>query len=445
MNPNKEKIAVFGDFIEFLLISKYINDLPFELIYFFEKDFGGRPLLSKSAKYINYSFRDGYKFTDEMDFIEAAIKNSDLTKKIKEEGIALVWPILCIENFEIILKWANQNAFRLLDPPGLIPKLENKLFFNRFLTKHHIKKPVSKEIIYGDRSRFFNPPFVLQTPLSDGGAGTFIIKNTNERQALVKSGKIKRGSKLLMRKWIEGIPGGITILVSKDETILSSIRKQCFEVNNQHNFYEEFEGLQFIAFKDINPAAVKNINKVFKNIGTIFRKEDWRGFFSFDFIISGNGDIHLIECNPRISAASALLFHFPILFGGNKVISIFLSDIQTKKHNKKIIFKSFPENNFKGSVLYLVINCSSKNPVLVKNNFKDGIYKFKKGKFSFLSSDIANFGLRGKMILFKNEAQKGTVHKNQFIFASVLSNFPLYNSSGNLNEEGKLIKDYFKV
>ncbi|MCX6790620.1 MAG: ATP-grasp domain-containing protein [Candidatus Gribaldobacteria bacterium] len=444
MNPNKEKIAVFGDYIEFLLISRYINDLPFELVYFFEKDFGGRPLLSKNAKHVCYSFRGGYQFADEKDFIEATIKNSDLTKKIKEEEISLVWPVFCIRNFDIILKWARNNTFRLVGLPRLMLKLENKLFFDKFLTKHNIKKPISKEITYGDRSRFFNPPFVLQTPLSDGGAGTFIIKNTNECQALKKSGEIKRKSKLLMRKWVEGIPCGITILVSKDEIILSSIRRQCFGDNNKHNFYKEFEGLQFIAFKDINLVAVKNINKVFKNIGTIFRKEGWEGFFSFDFIISSNGDIYLIECNPRISAASALLFHFPILFGGSNAISIFLSDIKAKKHNKKIIFKSLPENDFKGSVLYLVINGSSKNPVLIEKNFKDGIYESKEGKFSFLSSDTANFGLKKKKILFKNEAQEGTIYKNQSMFASILSNFPLYNSAGDLNEEGKLIKDYFK-
>ncbi|MCX6789716.1 MAG: ATP-grasp domain-containing protein [Candidatus Gribaldobacteria bacterium] len=444
MATNKKiKLGVFLDDLEFILFSLKKNLLPIEIVYFVNKTSNVLSILPKDAKIAYYSFEKGYALQEGEDFLKAVVARSNFTKIAKEKKVSCFWLSLCQENVDFVSLWAHKNNFSLIGRPDLIKKLENKIFFDRFLAKHNIKKPNSQEIFYEQGKNIeFKHPFVLQDPVSSGGEGTFFIKNKNSLKQLNKS-ILRDKAKLLLRELVYGTPCGITLFIDKDRAITSSVRRQCFE-NADNLARRVFLGVQFLPYSHFNKKETEEINKTFFQISSIFRENKWFGLFNFDFIISKKGEIYLIECNPRISAASSLLFYYPELNNGFNIAEVFLESLFKEKVQKEsFIFYGLGKNQFQGSIFYLDIEVSAGKSIKIKKVFKEGVYEQTDSNILFLSYNLNKISSPNKRFILKNEVCVGEVYKKAFTTSTILSNYPLFDSKGALSQAGEIIKKKF--
>lgn len=441
----KTKIGVLADDLEFILLSAGKKSLPAEIVYFVEKTSDILPIIPESAKIARYSFEKGYSPEESDDFLKAVVSRSNIEQAARENGVSCFWFSLAGENVRFVSSWAVKNGFSLIGRPDLIEKLENKILFDRFLARHKIKKPKSKEIIYErGKSIAFRYPFVLQKPVSSGGEGTFFIKGKNSLEHPAKAG-LKNKSKTLLREWLKGPACGITLSVCQKGAITSAVRMQCFEKEDAWG-RKAFLGVQFLAHSFFSKKQIKEMNETFFRVGYLFRERGWFGMFNFDFIISEKKGICLIECNPRISAASSLLFHYPGLNNGFDMAEIFLKESLGKKKNaskEPFVFYGISESRFQGSVFYPEAKVGLGRKAEVKRVFQEGVYGQSRGKIVFLSRDLGKISSAGERFILKNEVSANEIRENGFVTSTVLSNYPLFNLGGGLSKAGEIIKKKF--
>ena len=183
--------------------------------------------------------------------------------------------------------------------PKLASFFEDKINFFTWGKKNNlpvipgeIVKP-SKEIL--PRWSF---PFVAQLKRGWAGKCSFIIRSENDFLNLIKSGY----PKAKITPFIDGqtytnngcILAGGKILVGPPGQQISSIPALCKNLLST-------TGRQWPANIDEKQKAI--IKKTTIRLGELMYQKGYRGFFGTDFIITDEGKIYLLECNPRLTAS----------------------------------------------------------------------------------------------------------------------------------------------
>lgn len=449
MEKNKKiKIAVFADEIEFLL-AKLSNHPRFDFVYLANRDSAfDRWAVNniRGSEIINYRFPDSYRFSDREDYSTSILRHSDVAEILKKNNIQFLWALLYNENVNSFSSWCSEHKIKIIGYPKIQKKFENKIWFDGFLGRRFFPKPDSwvgclpKNLILPLRGKI-----VLQKAVSSGGEGTFFSKKRQELRVFLRDGKLNYREEYLFRRHINGLPLGVTLLISSQAVILSAVRRQCFVKQEKEPCV--FQGLQWVPSSHIAESVRKLIEIAFKKLGLILYQKKLFGFFNFDFIVDKNNKLYLIECNPRMSSASAQLFHFPCLTHNIDMANLFLKDFFTPNQSvNECKFYGLPEIDFNGSVLDINFFPREKEgPLVIKKKYRNGVYIKEGNRLSFLSPLFKNFDLMSRKILIKVEAEVGDIYFNPGTFATVFSNYPLFDQEGNINHNGQDILNYFPV
>lgn len=370
--------------------------------------------------------------------LAGVVKKTNVIKTIKKASISHLLPGHVVVGS--LDKWANKNKIKLVAPAfTLVKKLENKLWFDNFLSKNNFPKPASQIWVNTNRRIFLKGKLVLQDPVSGGGEGTYFISQPAELKKLLKAKKIKKNRKYLLRQFINGIPYGITIYIGRDKVALSSFRAQCYGQLDK-NSQKEFFGVQWVKSSKFSQKFKKTANQLFYNLAEKIRQEGYVGYANIDFIVK-DSQIYILECNPRFSSSTVQLLLFAETISNINTAKLYLEDLLIKTVNKKLKFFAIPSSNFNGANFYLSTNNDRQ---VIKNYYPNGVYKFVNNKIKFVEPDINRLGVFGKSFIFYSDTQPGEVLSKGIAIGWIISNFPLYNSGGQFNFYSKMIIKHFR-
>ncbi|MFO0747120.1 MAG: ATP-grasp domain-containing protein [Myxococcota bacterium] len=238
---------------------------------------------------------------------------SDVGLVMARAGIAHL--LLTLSRTQAMQAWARLQRVTLLAPAPAHRVLEDKLWFHRFMRREGIPQPAGGAVDIARARRLdWRRRQVLQDPGSCGGEGTWFPEGPADIDALVAAGALLPGARYLARRFIDGRPYGITVLVAPGRVALSALRLQCYFP--ARDGVREFAGLQWTPTAAFAPATLARIEQVMLRLGRALHRRRFLGFANIDFMLDGDGQVFVLECNPRMSASSPHVFRHPELLGG---------------------------------------------------------------------------------------------------------------------------------
>jgi len=321
------------------------------------------------------------------------ISKTNLTDLLHQKGANGL--ILDPYSSSYVENWAgNEKMDLVVTPYKLQRKLENKIFFELLLKKHNLPSPKSWIIkSEADIDLIDNVEIVAQRPNSNGSRGTFFVKNKNEIRNLIKFKKLK--FPFLCREFINnGIPLGVSILISPNKMIFSALRAQAyFSRNNGESVYY---GIQWVRTSFFPKKTIEKLNTVLNKIGGAFQKIGFCGVAGFDLIIR-NDEVYFIECNPRLSGATPQISLQPELLHGLNFAKEFTDTCLLKELsvNKPFI----PNSNYEGFNLDLDFLKERHIGTKIRAS-KVGFYKPSKDKFTYISAEKKEFDDDSSIFLY---------------------------------------------
>lgn len=412
-----------------------------QVFYLTEKDSSEADWIHKflsKKQILQYSFQNEPQNFDRHNF-ENILKYSDLTQVLKRHKIKFL--IFANSHSLFLDQWSKANEIKIIATSyPLQKKFENKLWFDSFLDKNKIPRPESRVYNFAQKKPLWKTKMVLQKAHSCGSEGTFFLENQKGIEALMFDGKIRKNENCLLRKFVQGKSYGITVFVGADLIALSALREQCFYPAEQFGKIN-FAGIQWILADSIGADLAQKINEIFTRLGKLLHQKKFLGYANFDFIVAQNEQVYLIECNPRFSASNPQLLQFPILIGGVATEQFFLHDFIAKKKFIEPEIHSFQnQNSFQGTNLLIKVPPKT----TIRKMFENGLYGFKKDKIVYLDADIRKLKLQGQEFIFHSNTSLGRYYPELMDTANVITNFPLFDTAGKLNQEGAKIVAEFR-
>jgi len=355
------------------------------------------------------------------------LRHSNVAQLLKKSQIGSL--LLSSSFTPQVRAWANRNGIRVLAADyEQQQQLENKLWFDRFLTRHQIQKPKSAVVVAGSSP---SPaletairPAVVQQADSMGGEGTFFLDSLQGWPDLAHGLALPRGERCLARQFVPGQPLGITVFVAPGLVALSAVRLQCYYPRRSGAARQLFAGVQWLPAKDVSPRLKRQINDVFRRLGEVLYRRRYFGFANFDFLADSGDQVWVIECNPRMSAATPQLLANPELSGGLPLGRIFLQGLQgPAKWPKQFELSPLPASRFAGATLDIASGGSTPQPV--RREFACGRRP-------------------GEAFTLFPLAAKGQIAWPETTLATVLSDVRLYDAAGHLNAVGRRLVTRFR-
>jgi hypothetical protein len=394
------RIACLGHTIDPLFLSKKVRS---SLIVFIPKSDKRYKKYYKDFKTIEFDFKckDAIEETSDFDVMSSGGFKKAL--QLTEITHFLVSHRSTKELFSLLIKL---KITPLGNHYGWATRFENKDYFDRLLKTFSLPKPktLSNAMLSTHKAKV-----VLQEVNSFGSFGTKIV---TAKEALTINHKIKNKRSLLTREFVDGSVYGITLLIKGKSFALSALRQQCY-------FDESllFAGVQWITSKSIPKKVRNSIQKSFKIIAQHCIKNNIEGILNFDFIISKNQKLSILECNPRPSSATPhLLSHKELIHG------IDLSEFMTMQNFKFKTNEKVPNHHFQGALL----------DIMVPRNLS-GI----ETKRSLKKLLVSQNKIKQKK-LFVHLVLKPSFKEGDFL-GLILSEKRLFSSSGTLLESTKLL------
>lgn len=245
-------------------------------------------------------------------------------------------------------------------------QLEDKIWLHRFLGRHGLPRPAGGPITLGSRAPAVRGPSVLQVPDSMGGEGTYFVDGP---EAVARLG-LPRG-RYLLRERIVGRPFGISVFVAPEAVALSAVRLQCYHPQASGPS-RCFAGIQWFRSDWLSARLRRRIDGVFARLGALLYRRRFVGFANFDFMVDDDDEVYVLECNPRMSAATPQLLARPELLGGVPAAALFLASFQAPRRFSRVAPRCsrVPDTAYHGATLDIVPGSAR----AVRRGFRSGRY-----------------------------------------------------------------------
>ncbi len=387
---------------------------------------------------------------------EQLLQASNISTRLKRAGINHV--LLSSSCTAWMHDWSIRHGITFLATPYRQQvSYENKIWFDRFLARYQVQRPQSQFIrVKSTLPRSIQLPVVVQRADSLGGEGTFFVHRAEDWPTLTEPGRIPDGERCLVRQWIRGESFGITLFISPERTAMSAIRLQCYH-ESECAEQKLFAGVQWIKSKQISESRQHQIKRVLGRLAQQLQAQRFSGFANVDFIIDRQDQVWIIECNPRMSAATPQLLAHPELSGGVDLGTEFLAGCLTDARSTrgaarplKPRLPSFPPSSFAGATLDILPRSIAPNtPRPIVRSFPSGRYSLHDDRIKFAGPDLRHQATDPQLKLRSHEfcvytfAQTGQLCHNETALATLLSPTPLYDRRGQLNTLGRQLLQYF--
>jgi len=376
---------------------------------------------------------------------EELLVHSDIAAVLAARGVtALLLSCSCSDG---IWDWAQRHRIRLVMADPAHRRFEDKLWFDAFLRRQHLPRPRGGAVTLGSRMRLptkIRGAAVLQRPDSMGGEGTFFVEGEAGIRRLLEQGRFRLGEKALLRERIHGQAYGITVLVAPSVISLSPIRLQCYFPKTDVTHGQCFAGIQWVPPCDLPAALNRRIARTFGRMGQLLYQRRYFGVANFDFMVDDRSRIFVIECNPRMSAATPQLLYRRELSPRVPVGELLLRGLAApRRYSRERSCVPPPATAYRGATLDLVHRQPAPDAALVQRTFPSGHYELRADEVHYLGPSLRELSLRGGFALF-SYARAGQRCRHDEPLGSILSNEPLFDRQGALLPRAQRLIDHFK-
>lgn len=364
---------------------------------------------------------------------EAVVKNSDLEEQLKKYGINCLF---LRNSTKYLGDWSKKNNIAILSPSyQLAEQFEDKLYFDEFLRR--TCSPAAKSVVISSVNTALPfPQTVIQVPRSTGGEGTFFADSEKSFQKIIKKLKLP----LLAREYKNGLAIGVSFFVNQKNVYLSALDRQCFLENPDGGPLGLFIGIQWAPFEIFPQELYNRIAQELIKVAEKIRQEGLLGMFNLDFILSETGQIYILECNPRITAATPQIIAVDELHGKTDFMRLLLNHFCQKDY-KVATPDLLPESSFQGSQMSVEWPAQK-----ITKLIPGGFFALKEGEIIRIKlADRFEFLKLKNGLFFHNENNLGENYKKTITVGTVFANFPMYDiATGYLNENGRIVYDFFR-
>jgi hypothetical protein len=183
--------------------------------------------------------------------------------------------------------------------------------------------------------------------------------------------------------------------------------------------------VQWLPANELSVALRRWINRVFRELGGLLYRRRYFGFANFDFLADDDDRVWVIECNPRMSAATPQLLAHPELSGGVPLGELFLRGFQGgRRWARGPAFSPLPSTKFSGATLDITSGAGAAKQV--RREFPSWPLRRRAGAASMFSF-----------------AAKGQRAQPETTLATILADFRIYDSRGSLNAAGSRLAGDF--
>ena len=362
---------------------------------------------------------------------EAVILKSDLSFHLQERHITHLW--LNANSSERIESWALKNNISLLSTPWAAQRQwEDKILFDKFLEANRLPKPPSW-ILQSEKD--INKPsakeLIVQRPWSWGSQGTFFAKDRATLQKILI--REQKHAPLLCREYIHGIPLGVTLLIGAKKVIFSALRLQAFFLKEDGT--NTYLGIQWLRANTFPEEFINTLNAVLQKFSNLLQSSGFRGVANVDFLVRNN-QIFIIECNPRLSGATAQLTLEKSLFHGYDFAQEFIAALTNQELSANAA--EVPDSLYEGATLDLDGILPGKITMLTSN--KPGVFQFQKGRINYVSSQLKTFISHSSNLFLYHSFSNKTPANQQEDLGILMTHFPLFearDANYNLSRQGK--------
>ena len=331
-----------------------------------------------------------------------------------------------------IRSWAVRAGVRLLSTdPDHQRRFEHKLWFDAFLRAHDLPRPRGGVMTLGRRARFpavlsARASAVVQEPESVGGEGTWFVDGAEEVDRLADAGVLRRGRRYLVREFIDGRPFGISVFVAPGTVALSAARLQCYNPCRGAGGARVFAGIQWVPTDALSPMLRRNMQRVFTRLGDLLYRRRYFGFANFDFMVDARDRLAVIECNPRMSAATPQVLLHPALLGGVDAGRAYLDpELLHRSYPRACRRRPLPRSSYRGATLDLV----SSAPAVITRGLASGRYRWTGRDLIWIDPDLRRLDGDNELAVI-GIARPGQRCQPGETLASVMANFALHDDHG---------------
>ncbi|MDD4628124.1 MAG: ATP-grasp domain-containing protein [Candidatus Peribacteraceae bacterium] len=289
------------------------------------------------------------------------------TALLRKEKVDAVW--LSDWSSPTLEAWAKENGWQLLSARYEDQsRLENKFRFDAFAREQKLPVPdggIVGTIKEAEKMGIF--PCVLQRSIGHGAMGTFFAASPEALPALPFGPE-----PFLLRRYVEGLPFGVTVLIGPERTMFSALRVQLFWITDTKK--NPYLGVQWVPRSRLPQKAIAHVEDTMKRLCDALRAKGYCGTVNIDGVLAEDR-MTVIECNPRLSAASSQLIARPELFHGTDFAAEFVGLFEGK--DLSLDAPTIPESTYEGTTIDLDILEKS-----VKNIPPSGKYEMQGSKLT---------------------------------------------------------------
>ncbi len=364
---------------------------------------------------------------------ESLLANSDLAQTLIDGNIRDL--LLSSSCTPAMHAWSRQHGIRFLAADFQHQrKLENKIWFDRFLRSVGIRCPAGGTLTVGrPPPRLPRGRLVLQIADSMGGEGTFFVDDRAALASATQAAQLTPGQRCLVRQFVEGLTYGITIFVTPGAIALSAIRSQCYYPHAGDGAPLRFAGVQWIPSQRIEPATRREIDRVLLKLGDQLYRLRYFGVANVDFLVDTRQRVWIIECNPRMSAATPQWLARPELSGGLDCGRRFLQGFQTRRrYTAGPLRYGMPETSFAGATLDLLLPEARAPLTTLTRSPISGSYQAQARRIRRLGPDIRVSADQQQFELLSFGAA-GQQADGETTLGSIFTSLSMYAADGTFN------------
>ena len=266
----------------------------------------------------------------------------------------------------------------------------------------------------------------MQEPRSSGGDGTRFVRSRADVDALVARGALGLGARYLVRERVDGGARGATVFVAPGLVALSALRLQAYHPRDHDDGPGAFAGVQWLASDDLSARARSRVEAALFGVGERLYARRFFGFANVDLMLDRRDRALILECNPRMSAATPELLRSPALVSGVETGARFLAGfLGQRAWRRRFERVGLPVTASRPASLDVVFHGARG---VVTRTIASGVYAFDGDALAYVGPDVRRLDAGEVAIVVM--AREGQPCERGDTLATAMSTEALYDGDG---------------
>jgi hypothetical protein len=300
----------------------------------------------------------------------------------------------------------------IMSDVGLAKRLENKAEF-RELFKRDVAFPsyaiFPKHQLLKDRKTFGQVMDggggkVIQDAELSGGKGTFIVSNFSEYCQAIDRLEASSADRVVVSDVVKPAKERtIQCVVTKHGVFIGPLHRQIVAhplLANTKSRGDKFCGAQILAADQGTPLH-REATAIATLIGNKLQQMGYKGIFGIDFLLAPDGQLLVIEVNPRITGVTPLL---TALKEANGIPFYLLHLLELGSYDYDIIDKSY---EFEKTGALLVLHSLEDHPIVLEAMPPSGTYRWDETGLVLIDHGVDLSGLKKGEFIIQDYAPNG--------------------------------------